>query len=161
MVIEGDAYAAVARALKNAEEKTLARELDKGFRTPFRELMPALAAAQFHVLPKRGGAAAAIRPRTTFGTRKVLRGGSPGMRLQAKQKGRIARQDQGVLRHPVFADPDKTRDEWKWVNQPIEKGWFSDVTAAAADNIRRSQEQALREVVAQIEVDMRQSGKGR
>jgi hypothetical protein len=29
----------------------------------------------------------------------------------------------GVDRHPVFARPDQTREQWTWVNQPIGPFW--------------------------------------
>lgn len=150
----GEKLAALSRALNKAGEKTLAKELDAGFRTPLQELIPILKVSQFHVMPKGGGAAAAIQGRTFFKVRKVGTGTRPGMRLVANQKGRIQRQDRGVLRHPVFADADKPREEWKWVNQAIEPGWFTDPTKAASEGIRLRQEQALRNVVRQIEIDM-------
>lgn len=149
----GEQLAALSRALKRAGEVELGKQLDEGFRRPLLDLIPALEASQQHVMPKRGGMARVARERTTFGVRKVVAGRYPGMRLQGKQRGRIARQDRGVLRHPVFADQSKPRDQWRWVDQRIEAGWFSDVTKAAQPSIRRSTEQALEAVVRQIEVD--------
>lgn len=158
----GEQFIALSRALNKAGEKGLAKVLDEGFRSPLQELIPVLEASQFHVMPKRGGMAALARERTGFGVRKVGTGGYPGMRLVAKQRGRIQRQDRGILRHPVFADADgKTRDDWEWVNQPIEKGWFSDVVRAAHPKVKLRTQQALDDVVRQIEVDMTRGTKGR
>lgn len=150
----GEQFIALSRALNKAGEKGLARVLDEGFRSPLRELIPTLEASQFHVMPKRGGMARVARERTGFNVRKVGTGYYPGMRLAAKQRGRIARQDRGVLRHPVFADGDTPRDEWEWVNQPIEPGWFTDPTKAAQAGIRRRSEQVLNDVARQVEVDV-------
>lgn len=161
VIDDGEKFAALSIALKRAAEDGLNKVLDEGFRNPMRELIPVLEASQFHVMPKRGGMARIAAERTGFTTRKALKGSYPGMKLVAKQRGRIQRQDRGVLRHPLFADPDKPRDEWKWVNQPIEKGWFTDVVKGAADNIARRQRQVLDDVVRQIDVDVARGRKGR
>lgn len=163
VVVDGGAqFATLAVALKRAEEQGLARVLDEGFRAPLRDLMPALAASQRRVLPKRGGAAAEVTARTRFYTRKVVKGAAPGMRLQANQRGRIGRQDKGILRHPLAQDvtSGKPRDAWEWIDQPIAAGWFSDVVKAAQPDIRRRTEQTLDDVARQVTVDMARAKRG-
>ena len=57
-----------------------------------------------------------------------------------------------MFRHPVWADGDKTRKEWAWVNQavPGAKGWFDKTYMEAAPDIRRQLEAVMGDVLDEI-----------
>ena len=66
----------------------------------------------------------------------------------------------GLIRHPVFADGELTRKEWRWVNQPVPgaQGWFDRTYQGAAPEIRRSIEAAMQDTVNRIVADARGRG---
>jgi hypothetical protein len=59
-------------------------------------------------------AAAATSVRQSYTT-----GGAAIKVVVVNRKARYARFQGGIDRHPVFARPDQTRDQWHWVNQPV------------------------------------------
>jgi hypothetical protein len=58
----------------------------------------------------------------------------------------------GRIRHPVFADAEKTRKDWRWVNQEVPhlKGWFDESYRDAAPEIRKSLENAMEDIAQMI-----------
>ena len=109
----------------------------------------AVQATERAVLPKAGGlnewvASTPVRvsvltgPKTAGVSIRQSKGGSRSSSvlsaeadLNSSRRGRIRPHDlrrlneQGLVRHPVFADPDKNRRDWTWVAQyglPI--GWW-------------------------------------
>lgn len=150
----GEKLAALSRALRAAGEKGLDRELDRGVREPLQALIPDLKDAQREVMPKRGGMADRAAAVTKFSVRRRNTGRYPGVRLVASQPGRIRRQDQGRLRHPVFADQSEPRESWEWTTQQIPSGWFTGTTREHGPAVGRSVDQALDHVARQIEIDV-------
>jgi len=151
----GERLAALARALKNAEEKVLLRELRKGVRTPLLALLPKIEESARQKIPKRGGFQAKFIPSLRLRVQQRNTGRYPGVRLVANYPGRISRIDQGFLRHPIFPDTEtKTRDEWDWLSQKIPAGFFTDPIKADLAEVRASVEDAMDRVARQIEIDM-------
>lgn len=156
----GERLAALARALKNAEEKVLLRELRKGVRTPLLALIPRIEESARQKIPRRGGFQAQFIPSLKVRVQQRNTGRYPGVRLVANYRGRISRLDQGFLRHPIFPDTDtKTRDEWDWMTQKIPAGFFTDPIKADLAEVRASVEDALDRVARQIEIDMTRGGR--
>lgn len=65
--------------------------------------------------------------------------------------------NRGAWRHPVFADPDavhvKYGDQWRWVEQTSEAGWWTTTADAESDNAQDQMLKVLRETAAQITGD--------
>jgi hypothetical protein len=101
------------------------RELTKAA-VPAREAVQRMERA---VLPKEGGlnewvASTPVRVSVLTGPKTA------GVSLRQSKRGRTRPHDLrrmndfGIVRHPVFADPDKERKQWTWVAQSIPKGWW-------------------------------------
>lgn len=151
----GERLGALARALKNADEKVLLRELRKGVRTPLLALLPKIEESARQKIPRRGGFQAQFIPSLRLKVQQRNTGRYPGVRLVANYPGRISRIDRGFLRHPIFPDTaTKTRDEWDWMSQKIPAGFFTDPIKADLAEVRASVEDALDRVARQIEIDM-------
>lgn len=148
----GEKLAALSRALKAAGEKDLERQLDRGVREPLKALVPQLPPSARAVLPKRGGLAEKVA-QSKIGVRRYNAGRYPGVRLVASNQYGLARKDRGKVRHPVFADQAKSRDEWVWVDQEITPGWFSDVVEPAREDVNARVSAVIDDVARQIEIE--------
>ncbi len=88
---------------------------------------------------------------------QVKTGRDPGVTVGVKygtkrsSNARMAN-TKGQIRHPVFADGDKARKEWRWVNQsvPNAKGWFDETYRDSAPTIRRSLEAAMESIADEV-----------
>lgn len=92
------------------------------------------------ILPHHGGLADMVgssEMKVTVDTK----GTKVSVRLTAKkpgQKGRLQDIDSGRIRHPVFADGTKTRREWRWVNQTVPPGWFTQPAEESGPQVQKS-----------------------
>lgn len=126
--------AAAARRIDPTIRQTVEKEL-----TP---LPDEVAASALRILPKRGGLAKRTADRVIPkqqrkpGSVEVFVVGKSGLK-------ELVRLDRGSVRHPVHANPNKTRDEWRWVNQPVNKGFWTRPTQLRADEIKVAVEAAL------------------
>lgn len=57
--------------------------------------------------------------------------------------------EKGKFRHPVWADPDKTRAEWTWVDQKG-KRWFRPTIAIHERDFRQSVRDAVDETFSEL-----------
>ena len=122
--VEGaDQLCTLAAELK-AADRALWLATARNLRAIAKPAADAVQAEERRVMPKRGGlnewvAAAKV------GVRISTSGRSAGVTLRQGRTsgGGLSRSNlnalnnQGKIRHPVFADPDKTRREWHWVDQ--------------------------------------------
>jgi hypothetical protein len=144
-----DQLAKLAKQLKEAGDKGLQRELSKAISQATKPVKEAARQSALETLPKRGGLAARVAG-SRFSTRRYASSRASGIRIQAKNAYALGRLDKGRVRHPVFADQGKTRDEWTWVTQIIWPGWWTKPTKAAAPAVRREIEQAMQTVANKI-----------
>lgn len=150
----GAKLTALGQALQLTGDKVLERELLKGLRQPLNALRPKVAASARATLPKRGGLAELVAksPQKV----QTRRRGNLHVALIALNTYNLRRIDRGENRHPVFADADhETRDQWTWVSQQVQPGWFSDPTGAAVDDVRRALDAAVDAVARQLDIDVR------
>ena len=148
-----DQFLRLSKALKEAGHADLRKKLHKGMRDAVREVMPEAEPALAEQLPylkkKRAKAVTQVA--------QVKTGADPGvtvgMRFGSKRStnARLAN-SKGVFRHPVWADGEKTRKEWHWVNQPVPgaKGWFDKTYLNAAPHIRRRIEAVMERTLEQV-----------
>ena len=126
------------------ETRTMLRDTVK------HEAVPAVQAAARRDLPKKGGlnewiAAQPISVRTTLTTR------SAGVRMvQPYPDARYV--NSGFVRHPVFPDTSKPRNQWDWVNEEIPNaaGWWTRTLTALGPAVTAQLVVMVREMNAAI-----------
>ena len=117
--------AAIAARLKAEGQKTVLYEMNRALRGAAQPLVTAVRNEARATLPKSGGLAdeqadQAIRVSVITGFKTA------GVRIRTRTPGSV-QTDMGFVRHPVFAQGDKERDEWRWVRQelPAARGWWT------------------------------------
>ena len=128
---------------------TTTRRNIRGAASPATAAVPAYERA---VLPKTGGlnewvASTPVKVSILTGPKTA------GVLVRQSKKGRTRPHDlrkmneEGIVRHPVFADPNKFRKEWTWVEQTgLPTGWWekslvpiqAEVTAAMVAVLREA-----------------------
>ncbi len=146
-----DQFLRLSKALKEAGHADLRKRLHKGLRDAVKQVMPDAERKLAEQLPylKRGKAVNQVA--------QVKTGRDPGITVGVRfgsrrsTNARLAN-SKGVFRHPVWADGDKTRKEWAWVNQavPGAKGWFDKTYMEAAPDIRLQIEAVMGDVLDEI-----------
>jgi hypothetical protein len=142
-MVGADALADVAKALRQAGDKDLRRELYSGLR---RSAKPLIAAARDNArdtLPKHGQLNERVA-RSKFKVQTRGAGRNPGVRITAS--GVDTRLDtQGRLRHPVYGNRNT------WVIQKVPAHWFTGPMERGAPRVRRELITAIATVARKIE----------
>lgn len=109
----------VAKALRQAGDKELRKELYAGINRATKPLRANARKSAEKNLPKAGGLNKRVA-RARMSTRRVT-GKNPGVKIVAKGMDQLGLMDRGMVRHPVYGNRKK------WVNQPIPdaEGWFT------------------------------------
>lgn len=146
-----DQLAAIGKALKEMGDKGLNREFSKAVAKATKPLKAELKQSALATLPKRGGLAAKVAG-AKYSTRRANSARAVGIRITVTgQHLALARMDKGQVRHPVFADGHKGRDEWTWVNQPVTPGWHSKVIEKTGAEVGRQIQEAMDMIARKIE----------
>lgn len=152
-----DDFLKLSKALKEAGQGQMRKELHKRLRKAARDTMPVAEKRLREAMPsgmkKRGGSRQTVRVRTGKdpGISIAVPYGARGKtKLSASNAQRV--NSSGEFRHPTYADGKKERKEWRWVNQavPSGKGWFDDTYMNAAPQIMAEIEKAIESVVDDI-----------
>ena len=139
-------FEALARALRDAGEKDLQRELRKAINDAAQPLSREVQ-DEGHLRPYMPNRYAAILASDLAVTVSQRIGTSPGVTLRARgrQKQRhVARLNRGILTHPLFGDREH------WFNQPIRPAFFDDPVAASGPQVRDQIAAAVRRVIDKI-----------
>jgi hypothetical protein len=139
---------ALSRALKEAGDRGLRKELNAGLN---RATKPMTAAARQNYrqrLPKRGGLnQRGARARMTTQKRT---GRDPSIRIVATGMGLDLRAvDAGLIRHPVFQS--QRNPDPPWVSQRIRPDTFTDAMIETAPQARREVDVAMQRVADKVE----------
>ena len=140
-------FLALSKALKAAGQKELRKELNAELKKAGKPLIAVTRAAAFSQLPASGGLAAMVAKEPQ---RIQVRTGqaTAGMRVVVgKRRGGARGANRGVIRHPVFGRSDRTRDQWAWVDQKVEPGWFDRTLEQEAPRIARPRVEAAMESI--------------
>ena len=134
--------AALAKALKDAGNKGLQRELTKGITQAVKPLKAAVAASARAKLPSSGGlaeraAGIPIRSRRNKSGLRVVATGRGGMK-------NVKALDAGTVRHPVYGRS-------AWVSQSVTPGFWTEPTEELAPEVRAQVEKAMDVVARKIE----------
>lgn len=147
-------FVALSKALKDAGEKGLQRELNKGLRESARPFAAAVRRNALEMLPKRGGLNERVADQVVPKVRKSNSKRAQGIRLGATGREgmkAIRNLDRGKLRHPVYADGGKSRDEWTWVDQAVEPGFWSKAAEEVQPEVAKRAQEALDTVSRKID----------
>jgi hypothetical protein len=139
-------FEALARALKDAGEKDLARELRKGINDAAKPLAQQVQNVE-HLKPYMPNRYAEVLAGDLAVTISQRTGTIPGVTLRARGRRRyrhVARLNQGILTHPVFGD----RRVWR--SQDIRPRFFDDPVAASGPQVRDQIAAAVRRVISKI-----------
>jgi hypothetical protein len=140
----------LSKALKEAGEKELRKQLHKGLRDAVKKVMPDAEKKLAENLPY-------LRGKAVNQVAQVKTGRDPGVTVGVRYGSRRSTNarlanSKGVFRHPVYADGEKTRKQWRWVDQsvPGAKGWFDQTYLNAAPEIRRAIEVVMGDLINEI-----------
>ena len=145
-------FLALSKALKAAGRTELRKKLHKGLRTGAKPLLPKARQAAKDTFPTENKLNA--REAKTRFRIQVRTGKEPGVRVVAD--GRYVNvklsNERGFIRHPVFADPSKTRKDWAWVNQklPDSEHWYDRAMVDNVHEVLPALERVIQQVVNEI-----------
>ena len=92
---------------------------------------------------------------------KVKGGKDPAVTFSAHpKKGQsldMAALNAGHVRHPVFAK-GTNRNQWTWVDQTIQPGWFDTAMSGQIDTIRTEMLAAMEKVAAELNASLKTPG---
>ena len=135
----GDDFARVAKQLREAGDKGLARELNKAVREAMKPARQEMERSLDHVA-HRGGFGPKMRREVKF--RIVKR--ANGLRLTTSHRYQLKLIDQGKIRHPLFGD------RGNWFTTTIAPGVLSKPFEDNADQARQKIIEATDRVAKQI-----------
>jgi hypothetical protein len=145
--------AQLSKALKDAGQTGMRKELTAGMSRAARPLLAVAKQAAQDTFPKQGGLADRER-KVSFRVSVRTGAKTAGVRIVAPGRyvaaGAVNRT--GRFRHPVFADSRKTRRDWTWTTQTVPggQGWFDRAMNDSAPVVRRELEQAMENVLDKI-----------
>lgn len=150
-----DKLAKVGKALREAGDKELKKELTRGMRAAAKPMVAEAKRAAKDKLPRHGGLNARVaRSRMTVQVRTS--GRRLGVRIAAngpKEAGgrslNIRALNRGEFKHPVWARGP--RDKWVWAEQSIEPGWFDDTLTRQRPRVQGELIKAIDAVARRVE----------
>jgi hypothetical protein len=139
-----DKFAKVAKALKQAGDKELRKELYSGINRATKPMRAEAKKSAERKLPHAGGLNKRVA-RARLSTRRRA-GRNPGVKIVATGMSQLALMDKGRLRHPVWGN------RGRWVNQPIPEaeGWFTEPMQDGAPVARREIVRSLDQVAKKL-----------
>lgn len=147
--VSANDYKEFAKKAKGAD-KELAREIRGELRDLGRADGDQILKEGVEPLPHKGGLAAWI-----LATAKVsvsITGTRLEFALGMKAKDLIPRLDsKGVLRHPVWGRPDRTRKEWGWANQEVKDHTWTDAFMHHKDEMVASMSTAVERALRRLQ----------
>lgn len=107
--------------------------------------------AQALTLPSRGGLARYVA-KSRYTVVKRLGGSRPTLSIRVRRTKRggavdLTKINEGRLRHPVHANPKRTRKEWRWVDQTIKAGMWDTTLERSVPGIEDGLRDAVRDAV--------------
>lgn len=144
-VTASEQFKRIKKALKEAPAE-LRKEFLRNMRTAMARLRIEVPESAMETLPKRGGLAETIAK-----SKYSIRSRANGMIFRMDNKDVLRYIDQGVVRHPVFARKDESRDQWTWVEQKVEPHFWTDPTEKAKPEIIAAMVEAMDETARKLE----------
>lgn len=145
-------FEALARALKEAGETGLRNELYKAINDAAQPLVREVRDAG-HLRPYLPNRYAQILAEDLAVQISKRTGTDPGVSLRAKGRRharQVSRLNRGIITHPVFASPLKTRREWDWVTQNVRPRFFDDPVRQSGPQVREQIVAAVKRIKRRI-----------
>jgi hypothetical protein len=134
----------LSRALRQAGDKDLQKELGRAVNAAVRPLKDDLKASARSRLPHSGGLAEQIA-KSSFVTRRRAGQRVAGVRVVGRSKFSLYHLDRGEVRHRKKGEPPAA-----WTVQRIRPGWWTDPTENAAPEIRAELVKAMDDIARKI-----------
>lgn len=134
----------VAKALKQAGDKELRKELYSAINRATKPLRANAKKSAERNLPKSGGLNKRVARARMSAQRRT--GRNPGVKIVAKGMDQFDLMNRGMVRHPVYGN------RRRWVNQPIPeaKDWFTEPMQNGAKDVRREIVDAIDDVAKKL-----------
>ncbi len=140
-------YVELIKRIRGLGDKKLQRRLNAKLRRATGPMGRRIIEAGARKMPRHGGLAHLVFMNGRAST-SLLPG---GVRLNLRNRSAsLSALNRGILRHPVFARTDKTRDEWKWISQDVPAEAFSDALADMSDEASAALKIAMDEVAREL-----------
>jgi hypothetical protein len=135
----------VAKALKQAGDKELRKELYSALNRATKPMRANAKKAARRQLPQAGGLNKRVAAARLSTKGRIVKG-DPRVEVVAKGLEQLAMTDQGMVRHPAFGD------RGRWVNQPIPEaeGWFTNAMLDGKQDAQREIIHALDDVAKKL-----------
>jgi hypothetical protein len=134
-------FARLAAALKNAANKDLRRELNKGLNSAAKPFIQAVRAEARQRLPRRGG----LNETVAKSRISVRKSAKTGIRVQAGgRRSQLDRVNAGRVRHPVF-------NTGVWIDQAVTPGFWDDPAQDLGPTVVKEGRDAVGRVLAEID----------
>jgi hypothetical protein len=135
--------AILARALREVGDKELQRELYRGLNRAVKPLTADVKQSTGQYLPARYARELSRDLKVT--SRRRVSAGNPALYLLGGAKNRDVRSlNRGRLRHPLYGN------RLHWYNQRVTPGWWSQVLAQGAPQVRDELERTLDELARKV-----------
>ncbi len=130
-VTGAEKFASVAKALRQAGDKELQKELYSALNRATKPMRAEAKKSAEQNLPRTGGLNKRVA-RARMSTRRRA-GKNPGVKIVATGMSQLGLMDKGRVRHPVWGN------RGHWVNQPIPQArdWFTRPMEDGAKDVRR------------------------
>ena len=138
-----DDLAKVAKALKDAGNGGLRKELLAGIRAEGKPAITQARRVAGLTLPSSGGLASYVSTQP-IGVRTRTAGRQAGIRIAASKQFGWSIDEDGIARHPVFGRKKG------WVAQSVPSGWFTATMSANANGFRDGAVKAINDVAEKI-----------
>lgn len=139
----------IADELREAGDKKLARKVGAAIRKAAKPAGQTALRAGAYDMPGRGGLRSKLLE-SKIGVSAWLRSQRALVEVKLRNPVDLRALDRGILRHPVFADPEKTRKQWTWVRQEVREGAFSGPFERQADKVRGEALEAAQDVLDEV-----------
>lgn len=145
--------ARIAGAVQNTAPG-MRKHLLAAIRKEVKPLIQELKEAARDELPQAGGLNE-FWVKSSFSARTRTSGKLAGVRLVGSKKGHdILAVNAGFFRHPVFADPSKSRKSWSWATQIVKLSIFTQRAQDQAPEIRTAIALGLEKFLEELDTEI-------
>ena len=136
--------ARAAKALKDAGDGELRKELARRVRDAAKSAIPDVRQAAREKLPRSGGLGERVADQA-YAVRATYAAAGATVKITGRGMKGLQSIDEGHVRHPVFGNRDT------WVQQEVEAGFFSETISGHAPTIRKGIENAVDDVCHRVD----------
>jgi hypothetical protein len=144
----GDQLLQLERKLERLAGGEFQRSVMASIAKEMEPLPEAVRQSALDILPKRGGLNRLVASQVI--TEQKNPDSVKAFMVGRKRMRELLRLDRGLVRHPVYADPKKTRKQWKWVNQAVPQRFWTRPVKQREDAIKAAARAAMDELARKL-----------